>query len=188
MLLVILAIFGHQIPPSSKFLVVLVLALGAGFGAGGLGGHAALNGRIPLHGIEKSPIGFSAAGGVAVFILVLLLRNQIVPSEPEPTLTQDLRLIGLKGQIVNTNPTRLMIDFRFKPPILLLGHSLIVGVWSTPSCSGDNVFRARVDDPSRGNMVVFLEREQSALTCGQLFIEDGSGQKVYAGPPASVSW
>lgn len=188
MVLVILAIFGNQIPQGSRFLVVLVIALGAGFGAAGLGGHAALEGSLPIPGVDRSPVAFSAAGGIGVFVLVLLLRNQIVPTDPVPALTQDLRLLSLRGQVVNTNPTRLMIDARFKPPNLLPGQNLILGLWQTPSCSDSAAFRAHVDDPSRGNMVVFLEREKSTIVCGQLLIEEGSGKQSSAGPLVLVSW
>jgi len=72
MLLVLAAVFGYDVPANARFLVVVVLALGAAMSAGFLGGAAAIHGKIQFSPIQDNPIAFSTAGGVAVLIIVLL--------------------------------------------------------------------------------------------------------------------
>jgi hypothetical protein len=72
MALVVGSIFGHVVPTSSKFLVVIVFSLGCSLAAAFLGGDAAASGNIPF--ISKdNPLAVSATGGIAVLIIVLLL-------------------------------------------------------------------------------------------------------------------
>ncbi|HEY6327927.1 MAG TPA: hypothetical protein VI756_01225 [Blastocatellia bacterium] len=77
MILVTAALYGHSVPPDSRFLVLVVLAFGAAMAAGFLGGDAAANGRIPLPGAVDAPIAVSTAGGVAVLIIVMLVGYYI---------------------------------------------------------------------------------------------------------------
>lgn len=75
MALVLLSIVGHEVPVGSRFLVVSVLAFGAGLSSAFLGGTAAASGSIPLAFASNYPIEFSAAGGIGVLITVMLLGN-----------------------------------------------------------------------------------------------------------------
>lgn len=71
--LVIWSMNGVGVPDSSRFLVVAILALGVAFSMAFLGGSAAAKGNIPIPGVAAHPISFSIAGGVATFIVVLLV-------------------------------------------------------------------------------------------------------------------
>lgn len=73
MALVGASLFGYQVPPDSRFLVVVVLAFGAALSVSFLGGNAAAEGKIPIPFFKDHPIAFSATGGVAILIIVLLI-------------------------------------------------------------------------------------------------------------------
>lgn len=72
MLLVLAAVIGYDVPPDSRFLVIVVLALGAAMSAAFLGGTAAIHGKLPFPAMRDNPIIFSTAGGIAVLLIVLL--------------------------------------------------------------------------------------------------------------------
>ena len=73
MALVIASMWGHTVPPESRFLVHLVFALSTSFCAAALGGDAAASGKIPI--FKKNPLAFSATGGIAVLVIVLVLLH-----------------------------------------------------------------------------------------------------------------
>ena len=73
MSLVVAAIFNHDVPPSARFLVLIVLALGAAMSTGFLGGAAAARGDIPIPGAADKALAVSLTGGIAVLIIVLLV-------------------------------------------------------------------------------------------------------------------
>lgn len=78
MALVIASLLAYEIPPSARFLVVCVLALGCGLSANFLGGTAVARGKLPLpEPFRSHPISFGVSGGVAVIVLVLLLGRFI---------------------------------------------------------------------------------------------------------------
>lgn len=70
MLLIVASIFGHQVPAESRFLVSLVFSLGASLAVAFLGGDMAATGKIPI--FKESPLTFSATGGVATLIVLLV--------------------------------------------------------------------------------------------------------------------
>lgn len=72
--LIVASIARYQVPQESKGLVSLFFALGLGLSTAFLGGDAAAKGKIPLSD-KYSPIQFSATGGIAVVIIVLLLMH-----------------------------------------------------------------------------------------------------------------
>lgn len=74
MLLVVAGILGHEVPSGSKFLVVVVLALGCALAATFLGGEAVATGKIPFFG-GAHPLAISTTGGVAVLVIVLVLGH-----------------------------------------------------------------------------------------------------------------
>jgi hypothetical protein len=71
--------------PSTRLPLVIVLALGVALSASFLGGAATVSGRIPLPG-NMDPVAFSAAGGIAVFIIVFLL-GWIATKDKVPSVT-----------------------------------------------------------------------------------------------------
>lgn len=70
--LVVASVTGKSVPPDSRILVAAVLALGVALSASFLGGAASASGKLSLPW-DMSPVSFSAAGGIAVFIVVFLL-------------------------------------------------------------------------------------------------------------------
>jgi hypothetical protein len=85
--LVIAGLFGYPIPPDSKFVVVVVLALGSALATSFLGGWAVAEGRIPIPLVQAHPLQVSVGGGVAVLVIVLLLGYWIyvrIPGGADP--------------------------------------------------------------------------------------------------------
>jgi hypothetical protein len=75
MAVLVMGMFGHDVSQNGRFLVVIILAFGFAMSFSFVGGSAAANGRIPA--FKQSPIRFSVGGGVAVFVIVLLLGWKI---------------------------------------------------------------------------------------------------------------
>jgi len=73
MVLVVAGIFGHEVPPHTRMLVVFVVSLGLSLALSFIGGDAAAKGSIPLPFAKQRPIAFTASGGVAVFLVALLI-------------------------------------------------------------------------------------------------------------------
>lgn len=80
MALVILSTFGKLPPPQARPLVIMTLSLGAAFSFTFLGAKASARGHIPLPFAKEYPIAFSAAGGVATFIIILALAFWLYPA------------------------------------------------------------------------------------------------------------
>jgi putative copper export protein len=75
MALVLLAAFDRPIPCESRFLVVVVLALGGALASSFIGGSAAAKGEIPFRIATRNPIGFSVFGGIAVLLLLMVVGH-----------------------------------------------------------------------------------------------------------------
>jgi hypothetical protein len=75
-----------------RFLVLAVLALGLALSFSFIGGTAGAQGKLPLGLANKYPISFSVGGGVAVFVIVLLVGSAIpLSSDPMEAVDFDLR-------------------------------------------------------------------------------------------------
>lgn len=183
MTLVILAtMFGKQVPPGSRFLVVVVLALGAGFGAAGMGGEAALRGKIPIPGTRDHPLAVGATGGVAVMLIVLFMRDAIVPIDPE---TRDLRLRRLTGVETGATPPRVMVTAAFDGFSAPPGGKVLLALCSDRDCQ--SVLRTdQIDDPRLGTMTVFLAVARNSVAAGRLIVEHG--QSAQQGEPTPTTW
>ena len=82
MALVLLSVFDKQVPCESRFLIVLVLAFGAALASSFLGGSAAVRGKIPIPLAKNHPLEFSAAGGIAVLLLLIFIgKNAFIPNK-----------------------------------------------------------------------------------------------------------
>jgi len=183
MLLAMLATVGNkQVPSDSRFLVVIVLALGAGFGAAGMGGTAAARGSIPIPGSQNHPVAVSVTGGIAVMIVVLLLRDVIVPpGQTGPDLTLD----SLSGVVTSATPPRVMVTATFDGFSVSPGRRVLLALCADASCR--RVLRAdRIDDPRHGTMTVFVSSPQATVQAGYLVLEGGADRRT--GGPLSISW
>lgn len=85
MMLLLMSIFDKSLPQTAttKFLVITFLALGVALAFAFIGGDAAAKGRIPVPFFNSNPVEFSVAGGIAVFIIVLLIGNAVYKVEPQ---------------------------------------------------------------------------------------------------------
>lgn len=187
--LVGLSIVGYQVPEGSRFLLVLVFAVSAGVGAGGLGGYAAAEGRIPVPGLNQHPLAVRLGGGIAVMFLVLLLRDQIVPppvSTPEP-LPVPPRLESLAGQVTSTEPSRVMLTAKFDGFSIADTDRVSLVLCADESCA-TTVRTDRVDDPTEGRMIVFAIAAPARIQAGRLVLERGDGGAMTAGRPTAVAW
>jgi hypothetical protein len=182
--LVLLAISGREIPPNSRFLVIFILAIAAGLGAAGLGGYASLEGKLPLWA-DKSPVAVSVGGGIAVMILMLFLGDRVLPSA-SPSQKTDLRLDSVKGTVLG-DASRIQIDAQFRRMALSADRRLSLLLGKTETCD-PFTFRALVDSPAQGNMVVFLNRAKSEVTCAELVLEDTAGTVTERGPVTPIDW
>lgn len=77
MILVIAGVLGYDVPADARYLVNAILALGSAMSAGFLGGAAAIRGKIPIPAITNNPTKFSAAGGIAVLLIVFIFGNAV---------------------------------------------------------------------------------------------------------------
>jgi hypothetical protein len=80
MVLVFASMWGHTVPPESRFLVHLAFSLATALCAAALGGEAAASGKIPILG--KHPLVFSATGGIAVLVIMLAVLHWLYPVGP----------------------------------------------------------------------------------------------------------
>jgi hypothetical protein len=96
MAVAVAALFGHEVPAESRFLILVVLAFGAAMAAGFFGGKAAAKGMIPF-----TPIAVSTTGGVAVLVIVLLLGYYLYVEPTSPA----------RSQIVTVVPSGVPRDF-----------------------------------------------------------------------------
>jgi hypothetical protein len=74
MILVICEVLGYPVPCGARMPLVLAFSLGAALATSFIGGSASVRGRLPglklKNFAEQKPNTFSAAGGIAVFIIV----------------------------------------------------------------------------------------------------------------------
>jgi hypoxanthine phosphoribosyltransferase len=73
MSLILLSLSGREIPMTSRFILVAFLALAAGLSLTFLGGDAAARGGLRIPVVGETPISFGVTGGIAVFVIVLVL-------------------------------------------------------------------------------------------------------------------
>ncbi|HEX8131040.1 MAG TPA: hypothetical protein VF527_18200 [Pyrinomonadaceae bacterium] len=73
MLLIVLSLFDLVIPTTSRFILVAFLALSVGLSSTFLGGTAAAKGAISLPFFKEAPMSFALTGGMAVFVIVMVL-------------------------------------------------------------------------------------------------------------------
>ena len=71
--LVVADTLGFPVRDSSRMLVVFVLAIGISAAASFVGGDAAAKGTIPFPFAKESPVTFSVSGGIAAFVITLLI-------------------------------------------------------------------------------------------------------------------
>lgn len=81
--LVLLSVFGREVPCDSRYLVVTVIAFGAALSVGFLGGSAAAKGGIPIPFAREHPLIISVSGGIGVLVIMLALGNHLFSKECE---------------------------------------------------------------------------------------------------------
>jgi hypothetical protein len=99
MSLVVAAVSGRSVPQNSAFLVVAVLSLGVALASAFIGGDAAAKGRVPIPGVQRHAIEFSAAGGIAVFVLVMVLSSWLYPRRDGDMSEAGVKIAILPSQL-----------------------------------------------------------------------------------------
>jgi hypothetical protein len=77
MVLVLISVTGKQVPAQSRFIVVIVLAIGAALSVGFMGGSAAADGKLALPLFKDHPLSFAVSGGIATLVIMLVLGNAL---------------------------------------------------------------------------------------------------------------
>jgi hypothetical protein len=75
MSLVVASTLDAGVPCSSRFLVVVVLALGIGLSFSFIGGTAVARGQLAIGKLKEHPFTVAATGGFAAVVIVLVLGN-----------------------------------------------------------------------------------------------------------------
>jgi len=98
MAVVILAIIGMPPPESVKFIIITIISFGLSFSTAFLGGNAAIRGAIPFLPAAKAAE-FSLAGGVAAFVIILVVLSKLYPSVIDANRQWDGAMASLKSGI-----------------------------------------------------------------------------------------
>ncbi len=64
---------GNSIAYDDRFLIVIVMSLSTSLSASFIGGTAAAKGSLSLPFAKEKPIEFSVFGGIAVFVILLII-------------------------------------------------------------------------------------------------------------------
>lgn len=83
-LLFFMVLIGTGVPPGTRLQQLIVVSLGLAIGSAFLGGAAAIRGNLPIPGAQSHPLAFSVAGGVAVFLIVMLIGHFVFPDGEPP--------------------------------------------------------------------------------------------------------
>jgi hypothetical protein len=139
MALVASEVIGHPVPPNGRFLVVAVLGLGAALSGGFLGGDAATKGNIPLPFAKEHPIAFSASGGVAILVIVLLIGYYVyVRPNPPHAFT----VLGNRDLQKSENLTYDSVVIPRDTVIQTNGHDLFMTVNDDMNVEGEALIEA----------------------------------------------
>ncbi len=103
-----LVVSGLQV--QDRGLVCIVLALATSIGSGFLGGSASASGQISVPIL--SPVTFGVTGGVAVFVIILLLCHFLYTPPPTPPCP---RAPEITNVVPGTNGNSLLVDVEFSP-------------------------------------------------------------------------
>jgi hypothetical protein len=101
--LILLSTAGHQVPCGSRFLVAAVLALTVGIGGSFLGGSAAVRGQIPWRGAKEHPIRFAVTGGIAAFVVTLLLGAKLYDGGPDCIDQPSAAHAKVRGRVIGSD-------------------------------------------------------------------------------------
>jgi hypothetical protein len=113
MSLLVLSLFNREIPTASRFILVAFLALSIGLSSTFLGGTAVARGTMSLPLIKESPMSFAVTGGIAAFIIILVLgyflyaKPPTEPNTPSPSASTTQQPTVFRGPFtgnINHNP------------------------------------------------------------------------------------
>ncbi|MCB2157039.1 ATP-binding protein [bacterium] len=109
--LIFLSVFGLRVPSSERYLLVMLVILCVAAGAGILGGKVSTKGTVTIPG-TRNTVRFNATGGMAAFILALLLVPFVVP---EDTATPENGSLPETESVQASQGTQLEIVKRDSP-------------------------------------------------------------------------
>lgn len=90
--LVFASLLGYSVPCDSRALLSTVMAFGVALSLAFLGGNAAISGALGTW-VKDHPLTFSASGGVAVFLIILIIGGRVYSCEGE---TDNLKITRIQ--------------------------------------------------------------------------------------------
>lgn len=117
-------------------------------------------------------VAVSAADGIALFVIVLLLRAQIVPP---PNPGPELRLNRITCEETAQDPPRVPVTARFDGFQVGPGSRVLLAVFKDAECR-EVIATERVDDPNDGTMLVFLRGTRESVKAARL----GARERLHA--------
>jgi hypothetical protein len=83
--LILLAVFGHTLPSTERYLLVIFFAMFGGLAGGFIGGTIFASGNVPIPGTGEK-VKFNATGGIGALIVTALIGYFIIPTESLPVV------------------------------------------------------------------------------------------------------
>jgi hypothetical protein len=160
MVLILLGVAGFPLPDNvnSKFLICALLALVTSIGSGFLGGSAAASGTIPLPRILQNPISFGITGGIAVFIIVLLLSSWIYifrDTSPSVETPKIINVVSEENEDLND------ITVTYQPVPLPPKYTLQIEIAKDKEFKQLASKRYKIDTPSNGEASMALKQPEN---------------------------
>ncbi len=103
MAVVLMSIYGREVPSGSRFLVVIVMSFGVALASGFIGGHVAgqltsATSNKPFPGVWKVTVG----GGIAAFFIALALGSYLYVREKPDSSEGERNVDSIRNSINNT--------------------------------------------------------------------------------------
>lgn len=99
MVLVVASVFEYSVPCDSRFLVVVVFALGVALAFSFIGGTAAAKGQLPLPALKEHPVAVGATGGFAALLIILLVGSLTYASGAD--CSDVFQRVELRGKVLD---------------------------------------------------------------------------------------
>lgn len=175
--LVVVSLFGLTVPGNSRFLVCSVLALTSSIGSGFLGGSAVASGQLHVPKLLDNPIRFGVTGGIAVFVVVLLLCS-LLYGAPAPGI-QAPAIID-----VSTGPGeggRKIAAISYKTEPLPAQHKLVAEVATDAQFKQLARPHYPVEKPDSGQIVLSLPKSEQVKYWVRLVVINPENQPAATG-------
>jgi hypothetical protein len=186
--LVLVSLVGFTVPDNSRFLICIVLALTASIGSGFLGGSAVASGQISVPRLLNTPVKFGVTGGIAVFIITLILCHVLYGPSPSPQACLQLPTIINVDSSVRSDVGIMAITIQ--PVPLSSQCSLYVEVATDEQFVQSARPPFLIADSSARLALISLPRSKEKKFWLRFVLKDSQGQVANTGRawPFTISW